>query len=242
LEAHPEIEFQAAFCQSQGQSLQAVARDLWQRRGFLALPLFVVHLASRFGEGLARPQVEARLNRTMALLADRIHFVPDIHAKDVIERVRALAPDLGLIYGSPILRPKLFGIPKLGTLGIHHGTLPDYRGKKTTFWAMYNGEESAGVAIQKVNAGLDAGEIVKLGKVAIGHRSRKAVWRELEALGIDLYVQAILEVKEGSAVYRVQPDNAGRIYRDPRARDLLCFWMKRFVRLWAAEPTTRDAL
>ncbi len=32
----------------------------------------------------------------MARLSERIHFVPDIHAEDVLARVRALAPDLGL--------------------------------------------------------------------------------------------------------------------------------------------------
>jgi methionyl-tRNA formyltransferase len=172
-----------------------------------------------------------RLNKAVRELNERVHFVPDIHARDVVERVRSLAPDLGLIYGSPILKPELFSVPRLGTLGIHHGTLPEYRGKKTTFWAMYNGEESAGVAIQRVTARLDAGDVVQQGQVAIARRSRQAVWHELEALGIDLYIQAILEVKDGSAVFRAQPATNGVIYRDPTIKDLLGFWVKRCRRL-----------
>ena len=69
------------------------------------------------------------------------------------------------VCGAPILKPELFEIPAFGTLGIHHGRLPEYRGKKTTFWAIYNGDSTAGVTIQRINAGLDTGEIVCTGEV-----------------------------------------------------------------------------
>ena len=73
-----------------------------------------------------------------------------------------------IFYGGPILKPALFEIPTLGTLGIHHGKLPAYRGKKTTFWAMFNDEPSAGVTIQSVNAGLDTGRGVRAGEGRVG--------------------------------------------------------------------------
>jgi methionyl-tRNA formyltransferase len=196
----------------------------------LALPLLLAWIGGEIGQFLLQPRTELELNRKLKQLSDRIHFVSDIHAQTVLEQVRALAPDLGLIYGSPILKPVLFEIPRCGTLGIHHGKVPEYRGNKTTFWAMYNGEETAGVTIQKINAGLDTGEIVKAGEVCIGHRSRRAVWRELEALGLELYVQAILEVKVGTAVYRPQVGTKGKLYRNPKLGDLLSFWGKQFKR------------
>jgi methionyl-tRNA formyltransferase len=137
-----------------------------------------------------------------------------------------LNPDLGLAYGSPILKPALFDIPRQGTLGIHHGKVPEYRGKKTAFWAMYNGESTAGVTIQKINVGLDRGDVVLEGEVPMGRRTLGAVWKDLEALGIELYFEAILAVKDGCATYRPQPPGAGRIYRDPKLRDLLVFWWR----------------
>jgi hypothetical protein len=151
--------------------------------------------------------------------------VPDIHDEVVLAQVRALAPDLGLIYGSPILKPALFEIPAYGTLGIHHGQVPQYRGKKTTFWAMYHGEPVAGVTIQKVTAGLDTGQIVRSGEVPIGRRSYGAVWRDVLALGLDLYIEAILQVREGTAVYRPQTGPKGKLYRDPKPADILRFWL-----------------
>lgn len=235
LESHPEISLVGAFCQSEAQTFSAVAQDLWRRRRLLALPLLLVQVASRFGRYLSEPRVEIELQRNVSRLSDRIHYVPDIHAPEVLEDVRALKADLGLVYGSPVLKPELFEIPALCTLGIHHGKVPEYRGKKTTFWAMYNGEVTAGVTIQKINAGLDTGQIVKEGVVPIGRRSLRTVSNELEALGFSLYIQAILEVGAGTASYRPQEGAKGRLYGDPKLRDILTFGRKQLSRRWGRD-------
>jgi methionyl-tRNA formyltransferase len=147
--------------------------------------------------------------------------------------VRSLAPDLGLLYGSPILKPELFEIPTLGTLGIHHGKAPEYRGKKTTFWAMFNGEKTAAVTIQKINAGLDTGEIVKQGEVTIGRRSYRTVCRELEILGLELYLQAIIDVKQGAASYSPQLGKKRKLYRDPKFADIVRFTFRQLKKRFA---------
>jgi methionyl-tRNA formyltransferase len=95
---------------------------------------------------------------------------------------------------------------------------------------MYNGENVAGVTIQQINAGLDTGRIVKEGEVLIGRRSQAAVWGELEALGLDLYIEAILEVRTGTAVYRPQVGAKGKLYRNPRSVDFLKFWLRQIRR------------
>lgn len=230
LEAHPEIRLLAAFCQSQGQTFADVARDLWRRRRLLAGPLLALQMLERLRKAATWGGGDRELERQLARIAGRIHFVPDIHDDAVLDRVRALKPELGLVYGSPILKPALFEIPAQGTLGIHHGQLPQYRGKKTTFWAMYNGEAEAAVTIQKINAGLDTGQIVNSDTVPIGRRSYGAVWRELLALGLDLYIESILQVKAGTAVYRPQKGAKGKLYSDPNPRDLLRFWQRQLRR------------
>jgi glycosyltransferase involved in cell wall biosynthesis/folate-dependent phosphoribosylglycinamide formyltransferase PurN len=227
LEAHADISLLGAICQAEGSSIAAVFRDLRARRGVLALPLFAAWLAAGLARWLRHPLAERALRRELRQLRERVHFVTDIHAVSVLERIDSLQPDLGLIYGSPILRPELFEKPRLGTLGIHHGKLPEYRGNKTTFWAMVNGEPTAGVTIQKVDAGLDTGQIVEQGLVGIGRRSQRAVWRDLENLGLDLYVRAILRVGSGDATFRPQNGRRGKLYRNPKLGDLVRFrWMR----------------
>jgi folate-dependent phosphoribosylglycinamide formyltransferase PurN len=230
LEEHRDIEFLGAFCQPGKQSSSVVTKDILRRRGLLGLPLILVQLGRTLGPILRAPRAELKLTRAIARIGDRIYAVPDIHHPEVLEKVHSLAPDLGLIYGSPVLKPALFEIPTLGTLGIHHGKAPEYRGKKTTFWAMYNGEHTAGVTIQKINAGLDTGEIVKQAEVTIGDRSYRAVCKELEELGVDLYLQAIVEVKRGAAIFTPQMGTKKKLYRDPKIADILRFAWRQLSR------------
>jgi folate-dependent phosphoribosylglycinamide formyltransferase PurN len=231
LDEHPEINLLAVFHESAGGTPRAVIQDLWRRRGPLALPVLMLQGLRAAGRFLPQPGREIRLRRRIGALSSRIHRVTDTHAPDILERIRRLKPQLGLIYGGPILKPALFEIPTLGTLGIHHGKLPEYRGKKTTFWAMFNDESSAGVTIQRVNAGLDTGEVVEAGSVPIGRRPLRVVWNRLEALGLDLYLQAILEVNRGTATCRKPAGKKGPLYRDPGISDVLVFWWRYLVRL-----------
>jgi methionyl-tRNA formyltransferase len=239
LEDHPEIDLLACICQSADQSASAVMRDLWKRRGVLAIPLLVIEGTRKVSMTFRRD--ERRIERRIAGLSGRIFFTADIHAEGVLDRVRELSPDMGLIYGSPILKPALFEIPPMGTLGIHHGMAPRYRGKKTTFWEVYNGEPTAGVMIQKVNAGLDTGEILRQGTIPIGRRSLGAVRRDLHSLGMDLYIDAIISVKRGSAVYRPQEGPKGKLCRDPKIGDFLVLWRRILLgKLRASDPPSPD--
>lgn len=227
LEKHPEIELTGCFCQSAGESFGDVLGNLWERRKFLAIPVLALQIWRSIARLLSQPSFEIELKRMLAEISHKIHFVRDIHAVSIINHVRSIAPDLGLVYGSPVLKPELFQIPRFGTLGIHHGKLPEYRGKKTTFWAMFNNAETAGVTIQRINAGLDTGEIVRQADIPIGRRSFQAVWHDVESLGLDLYIQAILDVKQGTADYQSPGGTKGNLYRDPKFRDILRFWLRR---------------
>ena len=230
LEDHPEIELIAAFCQAESQSIAAVLRDLWTRRRAMAFPLFALWIFNKALRFILHPREEVALQRKLNDISERIHFVKNIHAADVLQQIYDLKPDLGLIYGSPILKPELFEIPKLGTLGIHHGKVPEYRGNKTTFWMMYNGEQFADITIQKVNKGLDTGAIVKTGRVKAYRRAYRTVFHDLEVLGVELYIQAILEVKHGVAEYEPQAGVKGKPYRNPKPVDFLKFWGKQIKR------------
>lgn len=227
----PEIELAGVFCEARASGVAGVLRDLWRRRGLLA-PLLVIQRAlRRAGRAVFSPRDEFRRRRARRQLGERLHFVHDLHSEAVLAAIARLRPALGAVYGGPILRPSLFALPTRGTLGIHHGLLPDYRGKKTTFWAMYNGESRVGVAVQKIGAGLDSGDVLREGTLPIGRALPAQVNRRLHRKGLDLYVEAILSVCHGTDRYRPQPPGCGRLYRDPGAGDIARFWLRYLGRL-----------
>ena len=240
IHAHPELELLGVFCETSTVGLAGVARDLVRRRGWLASVLMLQRALRRIWRVLLTPGRHFARRRTLRQLRPLIHFEADLHAPEVLGRVHALQPDLGAVYGGPILRPALFGIPTLGTLGIHHGRLPDYRGKKTTFWAMHNGEDTVGVAIQRIGTGLDRGDVLRDTLLRVGLKPLPVVTRQLERLGLDLYLAALLDMRCGEPAFKPQPQGGGPLYRDPRAVDIARFWARYLARLVVLRPTSRS--
>jgi hypothetical protein len=240
VEAEPRLQLVGVFCEARSAGVSGVMRDLWRRRRWLAPLLIAQRALRRTVRMMTSPRAELARQRTLKRIGERVHFVADLHAVSVLSRVAGLGPDLGAIYGGPILRPELFRIPRYGTLGIHHGRLPHYRGKKTTFWAMHNGEETVGVAIQRIGSGLDRGDVVRDAVLRTGRLPLPLVNRRLETLGFDLYIEALRSVHEGTAAFRPQAAASGPLYKDPRPADIVRFWFKYLVRLLGYRGATRS--
>jgi hypothetical protein len=240
LDEHPDLELAGVFCQARGVGLRGVVADLLERRGWLAPPLLIQRGLRRLGGILLLPWRELRRRSILRRCGPRIHVEPDLHAPAVLSKVQALAPQLGAVYGGPILRPELFTIPSQGTLGIHHGRLPDYRGKKTTFWALYHGETTVGVAIQRIGSGLDRGDVLRDATLEAGSLPLPVVSRRLERLGLELYLDAVLGVQKGDAVFRPQPTGSAPLFKDPRGRDIARFWLRYLLRLYSRLGAARS--
>jgi peptidoglycan/xylan/chitin deacetylase (PgdA/CDA1 family) len=181
------------------------AADLWQR-SFMANSGSVPR--SHPGGELTRSSLEHRGNL-------RVAAVPDINSSESREIVAAFAPDLGLALASPILRPETFSIPKLGTLNLHKGRLPDFRGMPPAFWELWNDEKSVGCTVHWVDEKLDTGAVVRETSV---DRSRFSTVRglqlQLDEAGVALMRDAVSEVLSGSRAWRAQA-SPGRTYRKP---------------------------
>ncbi len=84
-----------------------------------------------------------------------------INSVEVQDRLRALAPDLIIVSGAPILRPNIFRIAKLGTLNLHFGISPDYRGMHTIVTPLQRRDFAhVGATIHFVSEGIDDGPAV----------------------------------------------------------------------------------
>jgi len=141
--------------------------------------------------------------------------VPDIHSPDAIARLQSFAPDLGISLAAPILRASLFDVPRLGSINLHKGKLPDYRGMPPAFWELYNGESEVGCTVHRVAEKLDAGPILLQTTVP---RSRYSTVRGmqliLDEVGVELTNQAVAALGNGIPNWQPQP-RGGKTFRRP---------------------------
>jgi peptidoglycan/xylan/chitin deacetylase (PgdA/CDA1 family) len=159
-------------------------------------------LAREWPEFLALPSVT--LTRT-----------DDIHAPPTLRQVEAFGPDLGLSLAAPILKRALFAIPRLGTLNLHKGRLPDYRGMPPAFWELWNDENSVGCSVHWVDDKLDTGHVQRAGEIRRDKYSTlRGLQMQLDQLGIALMRDAVSDVLAGRITPVPQPAG-GKTYRKP---------------------------
>lgn len=82
--------------------------------------------------------------------------------------LRAYRPDIFVLvaYGK-ILPASIINLPPLGTINVHGSLLPRYRGAAPIQWALINGEEKTGVTVMQMDEGIDTGDILLQGSIAI---------------------------------------------------------------------------
>jgi methionyl-tRNA formyltransferase len=88
--------------------------------------------------------------------------VTDFHAPECLSIIESLSPDLAILAGTYILKESVFALPRHGSINLHSGKVPEFRGAAAAFWELYHGEKAVGVTIHRVEASLDAGPILAL--------------------------------------------------------------------------------
>ena len=89
-----------------------------------------------------------------------VHFLDNYHSEDSIELIRSENADLGIVFGTNIIKESVFGIPKLGSINLHQGLAPYYRGGPPVFWELFNDEKEVGLTVHFVASKVDTGDIV----------------------------------------------------------------------------------
>jgi folate-dependent phosphoribosylglycinamide formyltransferase PurN len=197
-------------------TLAGKIRHVWRTQGPIG---FARILGSRFGSrGATGDASERRLDPSIP----QLHVV-DFHAPEAIAEIAALGADLGVLAGTYILRESVFSLPRLGSINIHSGKAPQYRGAAPGFWELYNGEHEVGITIHRVTATLDAGHILRQETFPLDpapvedpmdylERYRREV---LRPEGVRLVAETVASLAAGTAVERRQDPTGARTYRSP---------------------------
>lgn len=171
-----------------------------------------VHAAPRHPNG--PPLTLDRLIEACRTRGVRFHVTRDLHDDDSLGFVRGLDADLGLIYGTRILKPALFTIPRRGSINIHKHKVPDYRGSGAPgLWELQDGCTEQTVTVHRVVAEVDAGAVLgERGFPIEPLDTLESVQLKADVIGVDLIVDVLRDESLGRTVERPQPAG-GRIFK-----------------------------
>lgn len=139
----------------------------------------------------------------------------------VLEELRALRPDVIVVaaYGK-ILPKALLEIPGTAIINVHSSVLPQYRGAAPINWAILNGDEETGVAVQYMVEELDAGDLLLVKHTPIDPEEDAAMlYDRLALLGGEAASEALSQLRDGTAtrtpqVYGEQYQYASMLSRE----------------------------
>ena len=140
----------------------------------------------------------------------------DCHSWESLDFVRSLDADLGLVYGTRILKPCLFRIPRLGSINIHKRKVPDYRGGGPVgLWELLDGQPEIGITVHQVEEQLDAGAVINAATIPIQpFDTLSSLALKAQVIANDLLVRSVADYV-ASAVNRQPQHGESRMFKNP---------------------------
>lgn len=136
-----------------------------------------------------------------------VHQPERVRRTEVVEELRAMAPDAMVIVGyGQIIPQSILDIPPHGIINVHASLLPKYRGAAPIQWAIARGEKTTGVTTMKIDVGLDTGAMLLKWETEIGDlETAVELGTRLAPAGADLLVRTLAELS--SIVPEAQEDS-----------------------------------
>jgi len=118
----------------------------------------------------------------------------------------ALNVDAAVVVAYGLILPRaVLDAPRLGCYNIHASLLPRWRGAAPIQRAIEAGDAKTGVAIMKMDAGLDTGDVVLMEEMPIGvSQTANDLFEALSIMGARLIVQALDGVAAGTLMPKPQ--------------------------------------
>jgi methionyl-tRNA formyltransferase len=94
-------------------------------------------------------------------LAQKVVEIHSVNQQGVAEYMAALAPDLGVVFGTGPLKPHIFTVPGWGCVNVHRGIPQIHCGLDSDLWSILeNRFDCIGVTLHLVEQDLDTGAIL----------------------------------------------------------------------------------
>jgi len=136
-----------------------------------------------------------------------VHTPKTLRTEEAAEAFRSHGADVAVVVAYGMILPKpILGAPELGCLNLHASLLPRWRGAAPIQRAIMAGDAETGVAVMKMEEGLDTGPVAMVERVPIGpDMSAGELHDKLMVLGADLMVRALAALSRGGLGFTPQP-------------------------------------
>jgi len=160
-------------------------------------------------------EVFGRRNCSEFLRPELLHHVHGINTPEGIGAVKALQPDVLLIYGTGIVGQKVLSLGRRIALNMHTGISPYYRGSDCAFWPVHNGElHMLGATVHECTNQVDGGRIFGIAKASVQSKDCLfTIFARCVQAGSELYVRTVQEVADSNPVGIAQDFSIGREYK-----------------------------
>jgi len=213
-------------------------RNMWRnirREGIVYLPHRAVLGLHALLERLARRVVDREAvdellraafpdrSQNLTELAGRygipVVSVNNLNSPAASAALKDLNVDLGIVLGTRILKRSTFAVPRLGSINLHKGSVPHYRGMPPGFWELYDGVKTAGITVHFVDDGLDTGDVVGTREVEITDADTENTLRiKLDREGAHLLASCVGGLRDGTLARTPQPPSTGKARTIPTRR------------------------
>jgi len=129
-----------------------------------------------------------------------------VRDEEFLERLAGLAPDLAVVVAfGQIFPARLLELPRLGCLNVHASLLPRWRGASPIAAAIAAGDDETGVAVQRMELGLDTGPVFASRATPIDpEETTGGLSARLAAIGAELLVEVVAALESGEAESQAQ--------------------------------------
>ncbi|MEW6411977.1 MAG: methionyl-tRNA formyltransferase [Candidatus Zixiibacteriota bacterium] len=158
--------------------------------------------------GRGKKLTPTEVAQTAARLGYDILKPGKLKSEDLYQSLKACQPDLFVVIAFRILPPKLFTLPKFGSVNIHASLLPKYRGAAPINWALINGEKETGLSSFYLKKEVDTGDVILQRKVAINDDENfDSLYNRLAGLAGPFALETIDLIEKGQAKAVAQHDD-----------------------------------
>lgn len=155
--------------------------------------------------------------------------------------LNVFAPDAIVVIAYGLILPQaVLDIPRFGCINAHGSILPKYRGPSPMQEAILQGDEETGVTTQQMDAGIDTGDILLIGRTPLADKTIDVLHDELAEMSAELLLKTLEGLEQGIIQPMPQDDTLASYTRKIQKADGLIHWdssAEHILRQWRAYRT-----